>query len=47
MRGWVDSIRTGAPVVAPVADALAVARIVDACYRSEKEQGASMEVETA
>ena len=47
MRGWIDSIRTGAPVVAPVADALAVARIVDACYRSEKEQGASMEVETA
>ncbi|MFF2318318.1 Gfo/Idh/MocA family protein [Arthrobacter sp. NPDC058097] len=46
MRGWIESIRTGAPVVAPVADALAVARIVDACYRSEKEQGASMEVET-
>ncbi|GAB3276425.1 Gfo/Idh/MocA family oxidoreductase [Sinomonas notoginsengisoli] len=47
MRGWVDSIRTGAPVVAPVSDALAVARIVDACYRSEKEQGASVEVGSA
>ncbi|CAN7332547.1 Gfo/Idh/MocA family oxidoreductase [Arthrobacter sp. LjRoot78] len=47
MRGWVDSIRTGSPVVAPVADALAVARIVDACYRSEKELGASIEVESA
>lgn len=47
MRGWVESIRTGAPVVAPVADALAVARIVEACYRSEKEQGASAEVESA
>jgi predicted dehydrogenase len=47
MRGWVDSIRTGSPVVAPVADALAVARIVEACYRSEKELGASIEVESA
>lgn len=47
MRGWVNSIRTGAPVVSPVADALAVARIVDACYRSEKEQGASVEVAPA
>ncbi|GAA3698551.1 Gfo/Idh/MocA family oxidoreductase [Arthrobacter ginkgonis] len=47
MRGWVESIRTGAPVVAPVADALAVARIVEACYRSEKEQGALVEVEPA
>ncbi|GAB3253261.1 Gfo/Idh/MocA family protein [Arthrobacter pigmenti] len=44
MRGWVDSIRTGAPNVAPVADALAVARIVDASYRSERERGASVEV---
>ncbi|WP_298585643.1 Gfo/Idh/MocA family protein [uncultured Kocuria sp.] len=44
MRGWVDSIRTGAPVVSPVADALTVARIVAACYRSEKEQGASADV---
>jgi predicted dehydrogenase len=42
MRGWVDSIRTGAPVVAPVEDALAVARIIDASYRSEKDQGASV-----
>lgn len=47
MRGWVDSIRTGAPIVAPVTDALAVARIVDACYRSEKQQGASIEVNPA
>lgn len=47
MRGWVDSIRTGAPVVSPVADALAVARIVDACYRSENNRGASIEVTSA
>ncbi|MDR7159063.1 Gfo/Idh/MocA family oxidoreductase [Arthrobacter sp. BE255] len=44
MRGWVNSIRTGAPVVAPVLDALAVARIIDASYRSEKERGASVQV---
>ncbi len=44
MRGWVDSIRTGASVVAPVTDALSVARIIDACYRSEKELGASVQV---
>lgn len=47
MRGWVESIRTGAEIVAPVRDALAVARIIDACYRSEKEQGASVEVDPA
>lgn len=47
MRGWIDSIRTGAPVVAPVADALTVARIVDACYRSEADRGASIEVASA
>lgn len=28
-------------------DALAVARTIDACYRSEKEQGASVEVDPA
>ena len=44
MSGWVDSIRTGAPVVAPVTDALAVARIIDASYRSEKDHGASVRV---
>lgn len=44
MRGWVDSIRTGAPIVAPVSDALTVARIVDACYRSESQRGAEVEV---
>lgn len=47
MAGWVESIRTGAPVVAPVADALTVARIVDACYRSEQERGASIDIESA
>ncbi len=46
MRGWVESIRAGTQVVAPVADALAVARIIDACYRSEKLQGASIRVES-
>ena len=46
MRGWVDSMRTGAPNVAPVEDALAVARIVHACYQSEQNQGASAEVST-
>lgn len=40
MRGWVNSIRDGAPNVAPVADALTVARIVDACYRSSNANGA-------
>lgn len=42
MQGWVSSIRTGSQIVAPVRDALAVARIIDACYRSEKDQGASV-----
>lgn len=46
MRGWVDSMRTGAPNVAPVEDALTVARIVHACYQSEQNQGASAEVST-
>ena len=45
MRGWVDSIRSEAPIVAPVADALTVARIVDACYRSEAQRGAQIELE--
>jgi predicted dehydrogenase len=44
MRGWVDSIRSKAPIVAPVSDALTVARIVDACYRSETKRGAQIEV---
>lgn len=39
MRGWVNSMRTGAPNVAPVSDALSVARIVDACYRSSNNNG--------
>jgi predicted dehydrogenase len=47
MRGWVNSIRTGAPVVSPVSDALTVARIVDACYRSERERGAEVKVQPA
>lgn len=45
MRGWVDSIRNGSPVVSPVSDALTVARIVDACYRSEQARGAEVRVE--
>ena len=40
MRKFVDSIRTGAPVAVPVADALDVAMVVDACYRSEQAGGA-------
>lgn len=44
MRGWVDSIRTGAPIVSPVADALAVARIIDACYRSSNDNGAGIDL---
>lgn len=44
MRGWVDSIRTGAPIVSPVSDALTVAQIVDSCYRSELQRGAEVEV---
>lgn len=46
MQGWVNSIRTGTPNVAPVEDALAVARVVEACYRSEENQGASVQVTT-
>lgn len=42
MRGWIDSIRTGAPVVSPVTDALTVARIVNACYQSQKARGAEI-----
>jgi predicted dehydrogenase len=41
MRKFVDSIRTGAPVAVPVADALGVALVVDACYRSEQASGAN------
>ena len=44
MRGWVDSIRSGAPIVSPVSDALTVARIVDSCYRSESQRGAEIEI---
>ena len=40
MRKFVDSIRTGAPVAVPVSDALDVALVVDACYRSEQARGA-------
>ncbi|MET0456420.1 MAG: Gfo/Idh/MocA family oxidoreductase [Mycobacterium sp.] len=47
MRGWIDSIRTKAPIVSPVSDALTVARIVDACYRSETQHGAEIEVGSA
>jgi predicted dehydrogenase len=41
MRKFVDSIRTGAPVAVPVADAVSVALVVDACYRSENDRGAN------
>lgn len=44
MRGWVDSIRTGAPIVAPVADAVTVARIVAGCYQSEQSGGAAVDL---
>lgn len=44
MRGWVNSIRADGQIVAPVTDALAVARIIEACYRSEQERGASVQV---
>jgi predicted dehydrogenase len=37
---FVDSVRTGAPVAVPVTDALGVALVVDACYRSEQAHGA-------
>nr|WP_296780624.1 Gfo/Idh/MocA family oxidoreductase [Rhodococcus sp. (in: high G+C Gram-positive bacteria)] len=47
MQGWIDSIRTGAPNVAPVSDALTVARIVDACYRSETSRGAAVDLEAS
>ena len=40
MSRFVDGIRTGAPVAVPVTDALDVAQVVDACYRSEQARGA-------
>jgi predicted dehydrogenase len=45
MRKFVDSIRTGAPVAVPVADAVSVALVVDACYRSENDRGANTPLE--
>lgn len=42
MDTFVDSIRAGAPVAVPVADAVNVALVVDACYRSEKDHGGSI-----
>ena len=42
MRRFVDSIGTGAPIAVPVTDALGVALVVDACYRSEQARGADM-----
>lgn len=44
MQGWVNSIRTGSRNVAPVEDALSVARIVHACYESDKQQGAAVSI---
>ncbi|WP_245802170.1 Gfo/Idh/MocA family protein [Corynebacterium pacaense] len=44
MRGWVDSIREGAENLAPVSDALTVARIVEASYRSEENRGACADI---
>jgi predicted dehydrogenase len=40
MAKFVDSIRTGAAVAVPADAALDVARVVDACYRSEQARGA-------
>jgi predicted dehydrogenase len=40
MQRFVHSIRTGAPVAVSVDDALNVALVVDACYRSERDRGA-------
>lgn len=39
-RRFVESVRTGAPVAVPVTDALGVALVVDAGYRSEQARGA-------
>lgn len=44
MQGWVNSIRTGSRNVAPVEDALTVARIVSACYESDNNQGISVNI---
>lgn len=44
MRGWIDSIRSATPTVAPVSDALTVAKIIEACYRSENERGAAVDI---
>jgi predicted dehydrogenase len=40
MTKFVDSIRTGAAIAVPASAALDVARVVDACYRSEQVDGA-------
>lgn len=44
MKGWVNSMRTGAKNVSPVEEALAVARIVEASYRSDSDHGACVAV---
>lgn len=44
MQGWVNSIRTDSRNVAPVEDALTVARIVKACYDSDANNGASVDI---
>ncbi|BAU97406.1 oxidoreductase [Corynebacterium suranareeae] len=44
MQGWVNSIRSGSKNVAPVEDALTVARIVQACYESDNNQGIAVKI---
>ncbi|SDO00680.1 Predicted dehydrogenase [Klenkia soli] len=44
MQGFVEAIRAGSAPVSPVSEALAVARLIDACYRSEQAGGACVEL---
>ena len=45
MHKFVESIRSGAPIAVPVSDALNVAQVVEACYRSEQARGADTPLE--
>lgn len=44
MRGFVDAVRGNSAPVSPVSEALTVARIIHACYQSERASGACVDV---
>ena len=47
MRGFVEAVRGNSAPVSPVSEALAVARIINACYQSERDNGACVDVSAA